>query len=174
MEEPENNSTKVVVTAIIAFLVGFGSAWLYLGRTANVPVLDDIKDDNTITEDVNDATTDDTEDGVSVNPTSSDLLVVKDQTAGAEVTVEKSALTEVGWVVVRENDGAGNPGRILGAQLFDVGNQTGKVELLRGTVAGNIYFAMVYTDNGDHAFDPKKDLPLVVDGKTAMATFKAQ
>src|SRR3989338_6152319 len=50
-------------------------------------------------------------------------------------------------------------------RLFDGGTwDNGKVELLRGTIEGGKYFAMLHADNGDRAFDPKLDAPIV--GKT--------
>jgi hypothetical protein len=67
------------------------------------------------------------------------------------------------WVVIYE-DHAGVPGNALGAALFlpQSGNaaQSGTVELLRGTLPGQTYFAGEALDDGDKVFSLASDKPV--------------
>ena len=89
--------------------------------------------------------------------TTTATISADDQPAGitAIVTVnfDKSM-----WVAIHE-DAKGAPGKILGAQIFPKGTRTGAVDLLRPTEGERKYYAMVHVDDGDHTFDPKKDMP---------------
>ena len=163
---PKSEMSTYIVIAIIAFALGLGSGWLWTKK--NVAPVDGTKNIQT-TEDA-DKTSGQTTTG---DLATSNSILVKDQTAGIEVAAEQVVLTNVAWVVVREDDGAGKPGKILGAQLFDAGISVGKVELLRGTEAGKTYYALIYTDNGDRAFDPKLDAPILDSvSQPVMAIFK--
>jgi len=165
--EAKSETSTYIVIAIIAFALGLGSGWLWTKK--NIAPVEGTK--NVKTTEVTDKMTGQTPNG---DLTISNSILVKDQTAGIEVAVEQVVLTNMAWVVVREDDGAGAPGKILGAQLFEAGVGVGNVELLRGTEAGGTYYAMIYSDNGDHAFDPKLDTPLIDSfGAPIMATFEA-
>src|SRR3989344_4018510 len=155
MEQNESRKWSYVLIAIIAFLVGFGSAWLYLTKSPAGKVT---KDSKVVEKD------DETADS-SLMLAEPNAVVVNKQKPGIEVNVTKVVFEKGGWVVVHEDDGSGKQGKILGAQLFEGGTwDNGKVELLRGTIEGGKYFAMLHADNGDRAFDPKLDAPIV--GKT--------
>lgn len=81
---------------------------------------------------------------------------VKDQTAGEKVFLSQVSFMQSGWVAVRDVvDGA--YGNILGAARFDTGVWQGEVLLLRPTVPGNNYVAVMYADDGDGVFDHQKD-----------------
>lgn len=87
-------------------------------------------------------------------------IAVSDQLPGVRVEIPLVTLAADGWVVIHE-DLDGKPGRILGAQRFNAGqNQTGAVDLLRGIEGGRVYYAMLHADDGDRAFDHTRDLPL--------------
>ena len=91
-------------------------------------------------------------------------IAVSDQAPGMRVNISFVTLAEHGWVAIHDDVG-GRPGPILGAQRFDAGqNQSGAVELLRGTEEGRVYYAMLHRDDGDRQFDHTKDLP-VTDGQ---------
>jgi len=170
-QQRQDSSQKMVIVATIAFIVGFGLAWLILSQRegGSVPT----NDQATTTSEsvgtnapVGDAMTGDAS-------TSADSIRVSDQPEGVTVAIDQVMLDRVGWVVIHEDDN-GTPSRILGAQLFDTGTRSGTVDLLRGTLAGHRYYAMLHTDNGDHAFDPKKDTPILgSDGSPVMVTFIA-
>lgn len=100
------------------------------------------------------------------------VLSVSAQKAGESVVLDSVELTEVGWVVIHEDRG-GAPGNALGAARFEAGVHTGvAVPLLRATVPGGLYYAIIHSDDGDRIFDIKKDLPLADSaGAAVRATF---
>ena len=84
----------------------------------------------------------------------------ENQPAGSMVTLPLVVLNQMGWVVIHE-DAGGKPGNALGATLVFAGERSGVlVELLRSTVKGRTYYAMLHNDDGDKVFDLKKDLPI--------------
>jgi len=90
----------------------------------------------------------------------SSAIAVSDQAPGMQVRVELVTFAEDGWVVIHE-DLDGQPGIILGAQRFNAGaNQSGVVDLLRGTEEGRVYYAMLHRDDGDRQFDHRVDTPV--------------
>lgn len=90
-----------------------------------------------------------------------DRIDVQDQTEGIVVRITNVTLQSAGWVAIHET-ADGTATNILGAARFDKGSSSGFMELLRGTESGGLYYARLYSDNGDRAFDPETDL-LVVD-----------
>lgn len=107
--------------------------------------------------------------GVTVS-NDGEMLSVSDQKAGSEVTVDSMTLTRASWVAIRDSKNW-----ILGAAWFPAGTTAGQVALLRSTVAGEVYSAVIYVDNGDKVFDFHKDsLVTGADGQPGSATFKAQ
>ncbi|HEY4496034.1 MAG TPA: hypothetical protein VJC04_01615 [Candidatus Paceibacterota bacterium] len=164
---PKSELSNYIIIAIIAFALGLGSGWLWMQK--NVTSDGEIKDKKIV-----DNADKETNQTPIENLTDDNSILVKEQVAGIEVVVEQVILKDMAWVVIHEDDGTGKPGKILGAQLFDAGTGAGKVELLRGTVADGNYFAMLHADNGDRAFDPKLDLPILdLSGQPVLATFKA-
>jgi len=97
-------------------------------------------------------------------------IQVADQSAGMEVKVSSLSLSEMGWVGVRDNEG-----RVLGAGRFDAGSfKDVTISLLRATVAGDSYQALLYVDDGDKAFDLQKDILITgSNGGVAGTNFKA-
>lgn len=88
------------------------------------------------------------------------IMVVSPQAPGKNVVVAKVSMTISGWVAIHEET-SGKPARILGARRFDKGVYSDvNVELLRATESGKIYYAMLHADDGDRAFDVKKDMPI--------------
>ncbi len=101
---------------------------------------------------------------------SGDAVSVGDQPAGSFVVVESVSVPQMGWVAVRDSSG-----RVLGAARVDAGtHQAVQVELLRNTVAGDMYQVLVYVDDGDKSFDLHKDtLVMNSDGAVSGAMFSA-
>ncbi len=94
---------------------------------------------------------------------STDNIVIKNQPAGLRVIINSVALSNDGWVAVRE-DNNGEPGNILGARRFNTGIYKQElIELLRNTVEGETYYAVIYLDDGDKIFNYEKDI-IVTDG----------
>lgn len=81
-------------------------------------------------------------------------LDVANQPAGESVMVTGITVDKVSWIAVREPDGS----RVLGAARIDPGTRSVTVSLLRATTAGNRYEVVIYEDDGDRAFDMKKDI----------------
>lgn len=100
---------------------------------------------------------------------------VSNQKAGLSVALDSVTVSQQGWVAIHE-DVNGNPGNILGATLAFVGERRNvNVDLLRATVAGKSYYAMLHSDDGDRAFDHKKDAPMKdSQGALIMVKFVAQ
>ncbi len=90
-------------------------------------------------------------------------ISVSDQPAGGSITVAAVSIDKRGWIVIHQDD-HGAPGWVLGARRLEPGSYTNDVvELLRATTPGNVYYAMLHTDDGVDTFDLHKDLP-VTDG----------
>jgi hypothetical protein len=100
------------------------------------------------------------------------MLSVSDQAAGGAVYVSQMSLMSPSWVAVRE-DVDGQLGNILGAGWYADGSQNGTIELLRETEADNIYYAVIYQDNGDKEFDYNTDhLVKDVEGSILVTKFR--
>ncbi len=182
----ENTTIKVfnkvtILVFLIGIVVGFGSASLWLRRSKNLSAAKEMAP--AVSEEApvggtGDKTTENTP-NASLAVVSAALsggknsLSVDDQKAGDTVNIASVMVDNDAWVAVHEDNG-GKPGRILGAQLFRGGTHSGTVDLLRGTVAGGAYYAMLHADDGDHAFDAAKDMPIKdTDGNPVMVKFTA-
>jgi len=138
--------STLAVVFIIAFLLGYGTSSRIVNRSGGY---------GSEPEEMSEAQMPDLELGLtqvdgqsSQNPST---VAADDQPAGSSVNVAVKSDSEV-WVAVHE-DVDGKPSRILGAQLFSAGTNLGKVDLLRPTVAGMSYHAMLHSDDGDRKFD---------------------
>lgn len=163
MKEEQNKnemgSKKVVLTAIIFFLIGFGAAWLYT-KPAEAPNYNDVSNDKIVGDQKN------TSDGINA-------LEVDDQKSGSTVVVKSVKLENPGWVAIHD-DIDGVPGNILGAAWFPKGENSGTVELLRNTEKEKTYLAVLHNDDGDKKFDHKIDVPLMdASNKVIMVKFTA-
>jgi hypothetical protein len=159
----EVKEQKGLVVAVIALglIFGFVVGRALKGKEAGEIIADEEK--VTVTEEVSNNTTSTTN--------LSTVSVVDNQTAGKIVLVEKVKLTDNAWVVVRE-DMNGEMGNILGAQWLPKGTDSETtVELLRGTVAGNKYYVVLYNDNGDRIFGKDADTPMKNKGEVIFKTF---
>lgn len=141
---------KLFIIFIIGVIIGAGSVWMLMNDkmvsngVENKDTEENIGDENTLS-------------GTTVS--SNNRISLGNQSAGDNVNIDSAVFAEVGWVVIRE-DNNGEQGNILGAQLFDVGEHSGVVTLLRGTQVGSVYHALLYSDNGDREFNTENDLPL--------------
>ena len=109
----------------------------------------------------------------------SDLIIIPDQASGGFVLIEEMNLAESRWVVIHENN-EGELGNILGASLFSIDEENGRINLLRETIADNLYHAVLYTvgqreEDQNRIFDITIDQPMTEDGgvikKTTFETF---
>lgn len=108
----------------------------------------------------------------SLSEESNSAVMVRDQAAGASVSVASVETDASTWVVVRE-DKNGVLGNILGAARIDAGNSSQVVvSLLRPTIVGQTYQVVLFKDDGDKKFDHKIDVPLTSDGVLIAQPFK--
>lgn len=146
-----NTNTKTIIGAVIGLVVGLVVGWLVADRTPAELQFEETADTE---EEIVTATPDDR---VPLPFVDTEVVEVKDQAAAGQVFISRVALVAPGWVAIQE-DGAGEPGTILGARRFDAGTHQGTVTLLRGTVAGERYVATLWRDDGDGAFDHTVDV----------------
>ena len=177
--QKESDSGALVTVAIIALLVGFGiGGWVWPGRGVTTVKDGSEAEDVGSDEEMRDVLGKSGEfmPGTIGMDTAGPLaLAADDQSAGVTASISSVRLDDLSWIVIHEDD-AGKPGRILGAKRLDAGTHAGVVvELLRGTEAGKTYYAMIHADDGDKAFDHKKDLVRVNEGGIPVAvSFQAQ
>lgn len=149
MEEKNVASTyylKVTILLLIGFISGF-SARSFISEGTNI--------ERIVANQKNETATSST---ASVEKTK--LFSVADQKAGLAVNVSDITLEKDTWIAIREDNGNGELGNILGASLFF--NETkgsADVALVRTTEANKNYYAVLYIDDGDKVFDFKKDQP---------------
>lgn len=161
MDNAKNSYMTFAVVFIIAFLLGYGTSSRIVNRPTGYGSSESQGEQATVMEE--EAAMEEAE-GSSLPQISVSLGAVlntvsaDNQPAGSSVTVAVKADKEI-WVAVHEDANA-KPSKILGAQLFGAGTNFGKVDLLRPTVVGMKYYAMLHSDDGDRKFDPAKDQPL--------------
>jgi len=139
----ELGSKRVVLTAIVFFLIGFGAAWM-VAKPVEAP-----KEDTSEQETIEN----------NIPLMGSNAIEVDDQKVGPTVSIKSIKFERAGWVAIHD-DLDGVPGNILGAAWFPSGENSGAVELLRNTGDGKTYFAMLHNDDGDKKFDHKIDVPI--------------
>lgn len=86
-------------------------------------------------------------------------IVMSDQYPGNVVYISSVQFAKDGWVVIHKDE-SGKPGAVIGSMYFAKGINPGKITLTSSTVEGGIYYAMLYSDDGDKVFDVTKDLPI--------------
>ena len=179
---------KVIILLLIGFIVGFAThAFTTTEDVVVEEVLDtvveestdesvatesgDVSENTVITnDDDNDQTAEEvdaTANNASINGYSVSVI---DQEAGNVVHIAQAVFEKEAWVAIRE-DRDGQLGNILGAYRYPAGTNSGSVELMRGTIAGNIYYAVIYIDDGDKEFDFKKDALVEENSKVLVAKF---
>lgn len=100
---------------------------------------------------------------------SGETITVQDQAAGATTLISSVSVMHSTWVAIKDTNG-----RVLGARRADVSTDNLEVSLLRPTVAGQTYQAVLYVDNGDKQFDLHKDTLVVGSEEAPVAsTFSA-
>ena len=110
---------------------------------------------------------------VTDTTTTGNRIVMSDQYPGDVAYVSSVQLANPGWVVIQKNV-AGKPADIMGSAYAPSGISPVKVTLSKPMVDGALYFAVLYSDNGDKKFDAATDKPLTdSNGNIIMKTFKA-
>ena len=157
-----------IVIGVVAAVVILGGWWVMTSAPSTSSENEgdasgeEMTDDNSVPVDVSSgpSTTSDSE-----------SVSVSNQAAGTSVVLSSVTFSETGWVAVRDDRGW-----TLGAKRFDAGTQSNiAVTLLRATEAGQRYQVLLYIDDGDRAFDVKKEILVTrSDGSVAGAMFSAQ
>lgn len=155
-----------IIVFVIAFLLGYGTSARIVNRsksnaqkeTASASDATQVEGEKTAVDTNSDAGSALAQISASVGAGIS-TVSADNQAEGEIVSVVVKAEKET-WVAIHEETD-GKLGKILGAQLFTKGTHTGLVHLLRPTVAGMKYSAMLHADNGDRKFDPAEDKALM-------------
>ena len=153
----KKQNVPLIISCIVLVAIIIAGIWIFGGKSK--PASNTVTDTGTLVD--NNTTASSTlseEGGGGITGTGAGILI-DDQNPGRLVTVSQVSLMNPAWVVIKE-DLNGKPGTVIGARIFDKGKNSGIVELLRAMVIGKSYFAVVYNEDGDGKFDPKKDLVL--------------
>lgn len=103
-------------------------------------------------------------------------VFVEDQESGAEdVIVGLAVLQEPGFVVIHKDDD-GIPGDVIGYSMWILdGAEHFFIGVEEPLEEDEIYYAMLYTDNGDQEWNVQTDLPVTgADGAVTVMTFSAR
>lgn len=155
MEAKYYTRQNLIIALIIGIFIGLGAYYLWDNKeTIKLKKNGTPSSENTAD---NTETAGDTEETAFTE--SSNSVTAPNQPAGYRAILGAVTIAKDGWVVIHE-DADGVPGNVLGAQRFSAGTyENSVVELLRNTTEGNIYYAMIHTDDGDKMFDFGKDTP---------------
>jgi len=171
MQENKYYSRNNLISAfLIGILAGFGVYSMWDNSSAVRGIVGQEKDTGGAA--MEETPLDENSVAMELEHSGENTISVVDQPAGLKVIIESATLAEQGWVVIHE-DRDGAPGNILGAQRFEPGTSAGEVELLRNTVEGGLYYAMLHGDDGDGQFDYTKDLAIMENDAPVMVTFNA-
>jgi len=185
----DNPSAKIITALIIGLIVGFLAGAFWQARRISTPVTDTTaaaiestgtnktaldttaKNETKVNEkketagEAKAATTPMLSAATTVASSGALAVKVIDQLAGDVVVISVTGVAEPIWVAVRETKD-GKTGNILGARKVFVGEDASTVQLLRPTVAGGTYTAVLYKDVGDPTFNYREDvLILGVEGR---------
>lgn len=155
----QNHMKRNLIITVVAILVVAGIAWAITGNKESST--------DTATPSGSTATTGTNSTGgtvpagtssssAQVSFPSGDLVIASPQNAGLEIAISKVTVQVPTWVVIYESYN-GQPGNVLGAALFTNDRSSGAVDLLRGTLPGQSYFAGEARDDGDHMFSMVND-----------------
>ncbi|MDO8556981.1 MAG: hypothetical protein Q7R98_00770 [Candidatus Jorgensenbacteria bacterium] len=161
----------IVLIAIVAFVVGLGISWYVFGRSdemaGEVPEISSTATSTYIK-------TDGSNQISAVASSGGNTIVVDNQSAGDSVVIQSVSFENPGWVAIHE-ERDGVVGNTLGAGWFPAGTSSGVIELLRGTVSGGTYYAVLHGDNGDKLYNYTTDKPITdASGSAIMTKFVAQ
>lgn len=175
----QSHAMRNLVIAAVAILVIAGVAWAITGRKGSPTETNTASSPNSATP----ATTANPS-GAAVSAGTSSatqtqasfpsgaLVLPSPQNAGLEVAVANIEVKVPTWVVIYENYN-GQPGNVLGAALFTKDRTSGAIDLLRGTLPGQTYYAGEARDDGDHMFSMVGD-PAIRDTGGNPITLKFQ
>jgi hypothetical protein len=134
----QNQNVRMAFCFIAGLIVGVGVYGLATRDRPKMPILAN----NTATTTSEIATS-----SATITIGGDNGLAVSNQNAGSSVVIAQVVLAEPSWIAIHDSV-YGEPGRILGAQYFKAGKTSGTITLLRKTVPGTTYLAVVHKDRG--------------------------
>jgi hypothetical protein len=155
MKEGWNMNTQIIVGGVIVLVLLIAAWWLFTKPTpTGVDMMPDNGSQTSTTTQQQGSGTSTSQPTVEVN--TGEDITAEDQPAGDSVRVMEAKLSRVTWLAVRD------PLRIYGAAKVTPPQGGGTVQditipLLRNTESGTSYTIVAYVDDGDGAFDFKKD-----------------
>ena len=170
---PQNSKKQVWIALIVGLVIGFlvGVAAFY-ERDEEPEMIDEEREDLALNGNATALSADDDRKALETESVfvESELVHIKDQSAGNTVFISRVELKGSGWVAIHD-DIEDAPGSILGAQRFDAGVYQGTVNLLRPTEVGDTYHATLWRDNGDNEFDHTQDILLPLEENMSFEAF---
>jgi len=141
------------IVGAVVIVAALGGWWFFTGAGTN-------QTDDTVTPSENSTETSITSNSNDGRPTvavnTGEEVSVDDQPAGDSVRVVEAKLSRVSWVAVSDDMRIYGAARVTPPQGGGTVNDI-TVPLLRNTESGKTYSVVVYADDGDGAFDFKKD-----------------
>jgi hypothetical protein len=180
----QQDGSKTLVSFVVGLLIGGMLVWAFSGPTNQTNTNDGANNEDEAGEMMADEqgavaaeedveTTSDTSAApVLTLPVGDGSVVVNDQPASASVVLERATYPiEEGWIGVRDFNN-GQLGFIKGVVRFSAaaGVVPENIILQDATRVGQQYAVVVFSDNGDNAFNPAGDVQI----DQIFATFTAQ
>ncbi len=179
--EEQQDGSKTLVSFVVGLLIGGMLVWAFSGPADQANVSDRAQDDTEagemeegemeeMAEGQDTATSEPTV--APTLPVGDGSVVVNDQAAGRSVSLERATYPiEEGWIGVRDYNN-GQLGFIKGVVRFSAaaGVVPENIILQDSTRVGQQYAVVVFSDNGDNAFNPAGDVQI----DQIFATFTAQ
>ena len=174
MAEETQDGQKTLVAFVVGLLIGGMLVWAFSGPTASAPDTSNSEETEDVTVEARDKTSDtssavtDTKDVAVEEEAKAELevgegsVVVPDQNAGISIKLDSATYpVSEGWIGVREynND---QLGYILGVVRFSEsqGLVPSAITLQRSTTPGNRYAVVIFTEDGDFAFNLAGDVQI--------------
>jgi len=180
-EETQQDGSKTLVSFVVGLLIGGMLVWAFSGPTDQTNLTDETNSDEAgeMTPEEGGADEVEADEDTASNsaaaptlPVGDGSVVVNDQPASALVALERVTYPiEEGWIGVRDYNN-GQLGFIKGVVRFSAaaGVVPENIILQDSTRAGQQYAIVVFSDNGDNAFNPAGDVQI----DQIFATFTAQ
>lgn len=151
--EWNSQTQQWVVGGAIVIVLALGAWWFFTGAPRGESGTEGTQASTSTT---TGTTTGSMEERPSVAVNTGEEVHADDQPAGDSVRVVEARLSRVSWLAVRDDMRIYGAARVTppegGGTMTDIA-----VPLLRNTEAGKTYTVVVYADDGDNAFDFKKD-----------------
>jgi hypothetical protein len=179
----QQDGSKTLVSFVVGLLIGGMLVWAFSGPTNQTNTSDVVNNEDevgevtgeqevSVVEDDVETTSDTSAAPVLTLPVGDGSVVVNDQPASASIVLERATYPiEEGWIGVRDFNN-GQLGFIKGVVRFSAaaGVVPENIILQDSTRAGQQYAVVVFSDNGDNAFNPAGDVQI----DQIFATFTAQ